>query len=233
MRLIKAGPFPVRGLPLFLFSMGVIGISVAWYVSRLTGLPVEPFFILSWALSLGMGAKIGDGKLVLLYGFWFIRQEIDLSSIEEISLLSRLDRGSITRHFKAYSLTWLAVVLWALADLVILNAGNNGLRLYMDVFVISTFTVFFLAQTLPKSEKTFLRLAAFVCAAFLVAFPLYKWGPKTLIPGAFFVLLIVFIVKTFQKGDLILIVADGKSYLLSSDRGVEVLKLIREAMRNA
>lgn len=233
MRLIKASPFPVRGIPLFLFSAGLIGMSMAWYVSRLTGFFVEPLFIFSWILSVGMGAKIESGKLVLFYGFWVMKQEIKLDSIEELSLLSGLEYSTVLKHFRAYTFTWLGVVLWASGDLLVLNGGENSLRQYMDVFVILAFTVFFLLLALPKNRKPLLRLAAFCCAAFLMVFPLFRWGSKTLAPGMFLALLVAFMVRAFQKDDLILIVADGKSYLLSSDRGWEVLKLIREAMKNA
>ncbi|WP_371731714.1 helix-turn-helix transcriptional regulator [Thermococcus sp. ES12] len=217
--MIKAAPLPVGGIPLLLFASGLIGIMGVWYLSKLAGIPVEWIFVIIWVFSNGVGVGLDGNELILFYGFWAIKQRIPLDSVEELSILSRLDRGSITGHFKAYAFTWLVVVLWASVDLFVLDWGGNPLRPYMDVFVMATFTLFFLSLTLPKTEKGILRVVAFGCAAFLVVFPLFKWGSKTLVPGMFFVLLIAFMVKVFKKDDLILIVADGKSYLLSSNDG--------------
>ncbi|ASJ03896.1 hypothetical protein [Thermococcus barossii] len=231
--MIKAAPLPVGGIPLLLFASGLIGIMGVWYLSKLAGIPVEWIFVIIWVFSNGVGVGLDGNELVLFYGFWSIKQRIPLDSVEELSILSRLEWGSVTRYFKAYTFIWLVIALWAFLELFVLNWNGNPLRLYMDVFVITMFALFFLSLTLPKTEKGILRVVAFGCAAFLVVFPLFKWGSKTLVPGMFFVLLIAFMVKTFKKDDLILIVADGKSYLLSSNDGEEVLRAVREAMENA
>ncbi|ASJ11671.1 hypothetical protein A3L14_01665 [Thermococcus thioreducens] len=227
------GPFPVRGLPLFLFSAGLIGISISDYISRLTGVYLQPVFVFLWIFSTGMGAKIEGKNLVLLYGFGLIRQRIDLSSIEEVAMLSGLEKGRVVKYFKAYTFTWFIVALWALLDLTVLGGAEGGLRLYVDVFVAALFMVFFLSLTLPRSWRTPLQVGALCCAVFLLVVPLIKLGPKTLIPGMFFVLLIWFIIRGFSDDGLIMVVAEGKAYLLSSRRAREALKIIREAMKNA
>jgi hypothetical protein len=65
--------------------------------------------------------------------------------------------------------------------------------------------------------------------AFLVLYPLFTMGMKNLIPSIVFGLLILWMAKAFQGEELILLIADGKSYLLAYRDGEEFLKLLRRA----
>ena len=69
MTFIKAAFLPVRGIPLSLFSSGLIGISVSDYISRLTGFYLRPIFVFLLSISNGFGVKVEEGKSYLLsYG---------------------------------------------------------------------------------------------------------------------------------------------------------------------
>ena len=223
---LRVGGLPVRGIPFLLLALGLLGGALAIILQKLTGWVISWVFVYPLVLSNPMGARLEDGKLTLLYGFGLIKQGIPLDSIEEISVLSRLEYATITKHFRAYAALWLVVVLLAASYLLL--GGNDPLGLYFATLLISLYAVFFLVLTFPKREEV-LYWGALLCIAFLIVYPLVKLGPKTLIPGVVFALFIVWLVKVFQRDELILVVADGKSYLLTAKNGDEFLRLLRRA----
>ncbi|NJE11232.1 hypothetical protein [Thermococcus sp. MAR1] len=60
------GSLPVRGIPLFLFSSGLIGISTSWHISRLTGDYLQLVFVFFWVFSNSFGVKVEEGKSYLV-----------------------------------------------------------------------------------------------------------------------------------------------------------------------
>ena len=233
MRLSRTAPFPVRGIPLVLFVLSIFGITVGTYLYRIIPIPWETIFVLLLLLSQGFGVEIKDDHLVLLYGFGILKQRVLIDTIEELSLLSRLERGTILKHFKPYTFTWLAIVLWLLFDLFVLKGAGNPIRLYMDLFVIMTFMLFFLSLSVPRNKKGILKWIVLASSIFMFVYPYQEWGSKALFPAFIFALLAIFVVRGFQNSDFILVIADEKSYLLSSEKPELALKLMREAMRNA
>ncbi|WP_457750828.1 hypothetical protein [Thermococcus sp.] len=153
--------------------------------------------------------------------------------VKELSLLSRLERGTILKHFKAYTFTWLVIVLWLLFDFFLLKGAGNPIRLYMDVFVILAFILLFISLSIPRNKKGILKWIALASSIFMFIYPYHRWDSKALFPAFIFALLAILIVKGFQNSDFILVISDGKSYLLSSEKPELALKLIREAMGNA
>ncbi|WP_157727049.1 hypothetical protein [Thermococcus siculi] len=223
---LRVGGLPVMGIPFLLLTLGLLGGALAPLLQKLTGGIISWVFVYPLVLSNPMGARLEDGKLTLLYGFGLIKQSISLDSIEEISVLSRLRYATITRHFKAYAALWLVVVLLAVGYLLL--DCNDPIGLYFAPLIISMYAVFFLVLTFPRRGEV-LYVGALLCIAFLIVYPLVKLGPKTLVPEVVFALLIIWLVKVFQRDELILVVADGKSYLLTAKNGDEFLRLLRRA----
>lgn len=233
MWLSRTAPLPVRGIPLLLFGTSLFGITVGTYLYRVISIPWETVFVFLLVFSQGFGVEIQEDQLVLLYGFGVLKQRLALDSIDELSLLSRLERGAILKHFKAYTFTWLVIALWLLFDFFVLKGAGNLIRLYMDVFIILTFTLFFLSLSIPRNKKGILWWIVLASSIFMFVYPYHTWGSKALFPAFIFLLLAIFIVRGFQNSDFILVTVGGKSYLLSSEKPELALKQIREAMRNA
>ena len=233
MRLIRTAPFPVRGIPLVLFAVSLSGITVATYLDRIIPIPWETAFVLLFILSQGSAVEIRDANIVLIYGFGILKQRLPLDSIDELSLLSRLEYGTILRHFKAYALTWLAIVLWLLFDFFVLKGAGNPIRLYMDLFIIVASLLFFLSLSVSRKRRGILKWVVIASSIFMFTYPYHEWGLRALFPAFIFVLLATLIVRAFQNSDFILLIVRGNSYLLSSEKPEEGLKRIQEAIKHA
>ena len=233
MRLSRTAPFPVRGIPLMLFALSLFGITVATYLDRLILIPWETIFVFLFILSQGSGVEIRDADIVLLYGFGVLKQRLPLESIDELSVLSRLEYGTILGHFKAYALSWLAIVLWLLFDFFVLKGTGNPIRLYMDIFVIMSSLLFFLSLSVPRNRRGTLKWVVVAFSIIMFTYPYRNWGSKALLPAFLFVLLAILILRAFQKSDFIILTAQGKSYLLSSENSGDALERIREVMGDA
>lgn len=220
---LRSGGLPVRGIPFVLLSVGLLGGIVGLFLQKIAGIVISWVFVYPIVLSNPVGMRLGGRRLTLLYGFGLIRQNIFLDSIQEISFLSRLEYATITRHFKAYATLWLIVVFLSILYLL---TGENPIGLYFSILFISLYGVFFLVLTFPRRRDA-LYVGALLAIIFLIIYPLLRFGPKTLLPGFIFALFIIWLVKGFQRDELILLVADGKSYLLTVKNAREFLELLR------
>lgn len=222
---LKLSAFPVRGAPLFFLAVSLIGSAFGLILQAAKGENFAWVFPYLLVFSAPLGAELNGKELVLLHGFGLIRERIPLDSIEEVSILSRLEHGTVARHFRAYAALWVLLVAFAIAYLL-LPGEKNPIGAYFAPLVISMYTVLFLILMLPRKRRI-VYLSAFIALAFLLLYPLVFIGPETLLPGVVFGFFILWAVRTFQSEELILLVADGKSYLLAYRDGNEFLNLLR------
>jgi len=232
MRLPRTGAFPVRGKPFALFAVSLFGVLLSPYLSEIVAFPWAAPFVVLLVLSFVSTVELDDDVLVLTYGF-MIKQRIPLDSVEEVTLLSRLDWATVGKYFPQYVLLWLIATLWVAVDLLVFHGGGNPVRIYGNVFVLSTALLLILALTLPRGRKNVLKVFVLLFAVFLFVFYwAVGWELKALSPVFIFLLFAILLVKGFQDSDFILVLAEGKSYLLSSEKPELVLRLIREALGN-
>ncbi|WP_048150187.1 hypothetical protein [Palaeococcus ferrophilus] len=225
---LKLSAFPVRGAPLFFLAISLIGGAFGVLLQASNGWNFAWFFPYLLVFSAPLGAELNGKELVLLHGLGLIKERIPLDSIEEVSILSRLEYGTVARHFKAYTSVWVTAVVLSMAYLL-LPGEENPIGAYFAPLVISMYTLLFMILTLPMKRKGPIYLSAVLALAFLLLYPLVTIGPETLVPGLVFGLFILWAVRTFQREELILLVADGKSYLLAYRDGNEFLNLLRRA----
>ncbi len=227
MKLENVTPMNFSGIP---FVFGVIAFSLIVLLPRVMSEAYWPLWILGWLIlfaSWGTGAEIEGDSIVLKYAFGVLKIKIPFNEIEEIAVLSRLQKGTIAKYFKWEIFLFMSFIVYAIFDLITLPRGLLKGYYFGDIGLIVWGLFYISAFTTPFSKKKIVELLVCILVP-LEALALYlKTGSITgddifVLMSTAIILLIA--IPWFYERDYIMIRTKKAVYLLECKNAGKIIK---------
>ena len=228
MRIEGAKPSNFSGIPLFLLGTSFLLIIVVprifdrvWIISLLG------WFLL--AASWGTSVEVDEGALRLRYAFGKLSLDIPLDEIEELKVVSRLERGTILRETPGVGLLLLGMVLFVVLHLLYSRVSAPDYIYSGDVSIlVSGLAVVFLMVTPFGRKGLAILLFGVSLIAGLVLTRYLDMAKSLAFHGVFFpaVFLLVILMEHFE-GDYVVIKTPGGRYIVRIEKAENLLNALR------
>jgi hypothetical protein len=229
MKVEGARPANFSGVPLILSGLSfvlIIGIpriaQDRWYLS-----------IVGWLLlgaSWGTSVEVEDGTLKLRYAFDRLTINVPLSGIEDVKVVSRLERAVLVREFPGLYLLIFGIVLFAFADLLLLPSGLLEGFYFGDIGLMFFGLLYLGVMSLPFGRIYVVGLFGVIALALAGLLMKLKTGFVT---PAFIVILavvaLIFIADYYSRDYVVIKSQKGKYLIMAEKPEMALQALLRRA----
>lgn len=214
----SGGPLLLVGFS-FLLIIGFPRLAPDWWY----------FSIVGWlvlAASWGTSVDVEGWTLRLRYAFGRLAINVPLSEIEDVKVVSRLERAVLIREFPGLYILITASVLFVFLDLLLLPSGLLEGYYLGDIGLIFFGLIYLAVMSLPFSRTNIALLFGVLDLLFAALLMELKMGyvdPVSVLVLGIFGLL--FVAEYYRK-DYVVITTQRKKYSLMSEEPEAVLRVL-------
>lgn len=215
MKISEARPLSLSGIPFLMVVLAVCLILILpryseyWQVSILGW----PLIFASW----GTSVEVQNDEVILRYAFGKLPVRIKRDEIEEVKILSRLDRATVLRHFPWMGLLLISIIACGLIDFLRLPPEMLEKFGLWDAGLVAGALSYLILLAFPFGKKW--HVAIPLAALMIVVIPLILGGKALLVEGAFMVFLWMVVLLTFFIGyysqEYVLLKSSKGKYLIA------------------
>lgn len=225
MKVDGATPTNFSGLPLILVGLSfalIIGLprlaSDWWYLSIVGWL----FLAASW----GTSVEVEGETLRLNYAFGKLTINVPLSEIEDVKVVSRLERAVLIREFPGLYVLIAGAVLFAFLDLLLLPSGLLEGYYFGDMGLIFFGLLYLVVMSLPFSRMHLAGMFGVFTIIFVTLLMRIKTGIFDPLPVLFFAIFFPLFVAEYYSKEYVVITAQRRRYCIMAEKPEPVLKTI-------